>query len=47
MVGGTTPRLLESKGRMIGHAAESLRLKLDTATLRDTAAEIEWRKVRG
>jgi DNA helicase II / ATP-dependent DNA helicase PcrA len=45
VVGGTAPKLLESKGRMIGHAAESLRLKLDTATLRDTAAEIEWRKV--
>src|ERR1700712_5907914 len=28
VVGGTVPRLLESKGRMIGHAAESLRLKL-------------------
>ncbi len=45
VVGGSAPRLLESKGRAIGHAAESLRLKLDTATLRDTAAEIEWRKV--
>jgi DNA helicase II / ATP-dependent DNA helicase PcrA len=45
VVGGSAPRLLESKGRLIGHAAESLRLKLDTATLRDTAAEIEWRKV--
>jgi DNA helicase-2/ATP-dependent DNA helicase PcrA len=45
VVGGSAPRLLESKGRMIGHAAESLRLKLDTATLRDAAAEIEWRKV--
>jgi DNA helicase II / ATP-dependent DNA helicase PcrA len=45
VVGGTLPKLLDSKGRMIGHAAESLRLKLDTATLRDTAAEIEWRKV--
>jgi DNA helicase-2/ATP-dependent DNA helicase PcrA len=30
---------------MISHAAESLKLKLDTASLRDTAAEIEWRKV--
>jgi DNA helicase-2/ATP-dependent DNA helicase PcrA len=45
VIGGTVPRLLESKGRLLGHAAESLRLKLDTATLRDTAAEIEWRKV--
>ena len=39
------PRILESKGRLIAHAAESLRLKLDTLTLRDLAAEIEWRKV--
>ena len=45
VIGGTMPRILESKGRMIAHAAESLRLKLDTPTLRDLAAEIEWRKV--
>jgi DNA helicase-2/ATP-dependent DNA helicase PcrA len=45
VVGGTVPRLLESKGRIIAQAAESLKLRLDTATLRDTAAEIEWRKV--
>jgi len=45
VVGGTMPRILESKGRLIAHAAESLRLKLDTPTLRDLAAEIEWRKV--
>ncbi|MFU8946426.1 ATP-dependent helicase [Mycetocola zhadangensis] len=46
-VGGTMPSLINSKGRMLGHAAERLRLKLDTATLRDIAAEIEWRKVSG
>jgi DNA helicase-2/ATP-dependent DNA helicase PcrA len=45
VVGGTAPKLLDSKGRVIAHAAESVRLKLDTATLRDTASEIEWRKV--
>ena len=45
VIGGTMPRILESKGRLIAHAAESLRLKLDTPTLRDLAAEIEWRKV--
>ncbi len=44
-VGGSMPRLLESKGRLIAQAAETLRLKLDTAALRDAAAEIEWRKV--
>ncbi|MWV59891.1 ATP-dependent helicase [Rathayibacter sp. VKM Ac-2754] len=44
-VGGTMPQLLDNKARMLGHAAERLRLKLDTATLRDLSAEIEWRKV--
>ncbi|QEE61858.1 ATP-dependent helicase [Salinibacterium sp. dk2585] len=45
VIGGAMPRILESKGRMLGQAAERLRLRLDTATLRDLAAEIEWRKV--
>ncbi|MCU1514441.1 MAG: ATP-dependent helicase [Microbacteriaceae bacterium] len=44
-VGGSMPRILDSKGRLLGQAAETIRLKLDTATLRDLAAEIEWRKV--
>jgi DNA helicase II / ATP-dependent DNA helicase PcrA len=47
VVGGQVPRLLDSKGRLLGHAAEVLKLKLDTATLRDLAAEVEWRKVSG
>ncbi|WP_199220500.1 ATP-dependent helicase [Salinibacterium hongtaonis] len=45
VIGGTMPRIVDSKGRLLGQAAESLGLKLDTATLRDLAAEIEWRKV--
>ena len=45
LVGGTMPQLLDGKARLLGHAAERLRLKLDTATLRDLSAEIEWRKV--
>jgi DNA helicase-2/ATP-dependent DNA helicase PcrA len=45
VIGGTMPRILDSKGRMLGHAAETLKIKLDTAALRDLAAEIEWRKV--
>ena len=45
VIGGSMPRILGSKGRLLGHAAEILRLRLDTATLRDLAAEIEWRKV--
>lgn len=47
VVGGQVPRLLDGKGRLLGHAAEVLKLKLDTPTLRDLAAEIEWRKVSG
>ncbi|HAM26775.1 MAG TPA: ATP-dependent DNA helicase, partial [Microbacteriaceae bacterium] len=34
VIGGTMPRILDSKGRLLGQAAEMLRLKLDTATLR-------------
>ena len=44
VIGGSMPKLLDGKARVIAHASESLRLKLDTATLRDVAAEIEWRK---
>lgn len=45
VVGGPAPRVLEFKGRLLGLAAERCRVKVDTATLRDVAAEIEWRKV--
>ncbi|MEQ1735359.1 MAG: ATP-dependent helicase [Rhodoglobus sp.] len=44
VIGGTMPRLLDSKARLLAHAADSMKLKVDTATLRDAAAEIEWRK---
>lgn len=46
-VGGQLPSILDGKGRLLGQAAERLRIKIDTATLRDVAAEIEWRKVSG
>ncbi|QEO09650.1 ATP-dependent helicase [Protaetiibacter larvae] len=46
LVGGRLPEILPGKGRMLGQAAESLRVRVDTAALRDVAAEIEWRKVR-
>ena len=45
VVGGSLPRVLEGKARLLGQAAERIRLRVDTATLRDVAAEIEWRKV--
>lgn len=42
--GVEVPRVLESKSRAIGAAAEKLRIRLDANTIRDIAAEIEWRK---
>ncbi|MFC4830597.1 ATP-dependent helicase [Agromyces aurantiacus] len=47
VVGGPAPRVLEFKGRLLGLAVERCRLRVDTATLRDVAAEIEFRKVTG
>ena len=44
-VGGSLPGILESKARLLAQAAEQLRFPVDTAALRDAAAEIEWRKV--
>jgi DNA helicase-2/ATP-dependent DNA helicase PcrA len=41
----SAPSLIDNKVRLLAHAAEGLRLNLDTATLRDVASEIEWRKV--
>jgi DNA helicase-2/ATP-dependent DNA helicase PcrA len=38
------PRVLESKSKAIGSAADSLKIKLDPSNIRDLAAEIEWRK---
>src|SRR5690606_39656822 len=46
LVGGRLPEVLPGKARLLGQAAESLRMRVDTAALRDLAAEIEWRKVR-
>ncbi|WP_066515203.1 ATP-dependent helicase [Curtobacterium ammoniigenes] len=44
-VGGSAPRIVEAKGRLIAHAADTIGLRVDTAVLRDLAGEIEWRKV--
>jgi DNA helicase-2/ATP-dependent DNA helicase PcrA len=44
-VGGTMPKLFESKARPLAESAKMVGLKLDTATLRDVAGEVEWRKV--
>jgi DNA helicase-2/ATP-dependent DNA helicase PcrA len=43
-VGGEAPKVFESKSRPLAEVANKLGLKLDTATLRDLASEVEWRK---
>lgn len=45
VVGGDLPRIIEGKGRLLAQTADALKLRIDTPTLRDLAAEIEWRKV--
>jgi len=47
VVGAPAPRVLDGKARVLAHAAERVRARLDTAALRDAAAEVEWRKVSG
>ncbi|MET0783478.1 ATP-dependent helicase [Leifsonia flava] len=47
VVGGSAPAIIDAKARVLAHAAETVHLKVDTATLRDAAGEIEWRKVSG
>ncbi|MBO9577511.1 MAG: ATP-dependent helicase [Microbacteriaceae bacterium] len=45
IVGGTLPRIVDSKASIIADAAAEAGVRADTATIRDLAAEIEWRKV--
>ncbi|WP_110588683.1 ATP-dependent helicase [Microbacterium suaedae] len=45
VAGDTAPKIVDNKVRLLAHAAETLRLRPDTNTLRDIAAQIEWRKV--
>lgn len=44
-VGGAAPKVVAGKVPVISQAVESLGLRLPGETLRDIAAEIEWRKV--
>ncbi len=44
-VGGAAPQVVSGKVPVISQAVESLGLRLPGETLRDIAAEIEWRKV--
>ncbi|MGO2683494.1 MAG: ATP-dependent helicase [Microbacterium sp.] len=45
LAGSPAPQIVDNKVRLLGQAAEQLRMRPDTATLRDIASEIEWRKV--
>jgi DNA helicase-2/ATP-dependent DNA helicase PcrA len=44
LLGASAPRVLDGKARLVAQAAEVLHLKLESAALRDAAAEIEFRK---
>ena len=44
VAGDAAPGLIDNKVRLLAHASDALRLRLDTASLRDVASEIEWRK---
>ncbi len=45
LAGDTAPSIVDNKVRLLGQAADGMRLRPGTATLRDIASEIEWRKV--
>ncbi|QYM65523.1 ATP-dependent helicase [Microbacterium sp. Se5.02b] len=45
LAGSPAPSIIDNKVRMLGQAADAMRLRPRTATLRDIASEIEWRKV--
>ena len=45
LTGSPAPKIVDNKVRVLGQAGDALRLRLDRATLRDIASEIEWRKV--
>jgi DNA helicase-2/ATP-dependent DNA helicase PcrA len=45
LAGDTAPGIVDNKVRLLAHAADGIGLNPDTATLRDAASGIEWRKV--
>lgn len=45
IAGDTAPTIVSGKVRLLGQAADALRMRVDSATLRDVASRIEWRKV--
>lgn len=45
VAGSSAPAIVDNKVRLLAQAAEVIGLRPDTATLRDVASGIEWRKV--
>ncbi|KAA9134798.1 ATP-dependent helicase [Microbacterium caowuchunii] len=45
VAGSPAPAIVDNKVRLLAQAAETIKLSPDTATLRDIASGIEWRKV--
>src|SRR5690349_19615679 len=45
LAGDSAPSLIDNKVRMLADAADGIGVRADTATLRDVASGIEWRKV--
>ena len=45
LAGDSVPSIVDNKVKVLAHAADSLGIDPDVATLRDVAGEIEWRKV--
>ncbi|GAB2520825.1 ATP-dependent DNA helicase UvrD2 [Microbacterium petrolearium] len=45
VAGDVAPKIIDNKVRLLAHAADGVGLKPDTATLRDVASQIEWRKI--
>jgi len=45
LAGDSAPSIIDNKVKMLAHAADGIGMNLDTATLRDVASQIEWRKV--
>ncbi len=45
VAGDSAPTIADNKVRILGQAADAARVRADTATLRDIAGFIEWRKI--
>lgn len=45
VIGGSVPKLVESKAAVVSQAASRLGLDVDRLTVRDLAGEVEWAKV--